>query len=63
MKGIPVVRIQPIRSEICSLQSEIFLDGVFSAPHLDVDQAKIRALAIVGGFDGNDVLVLLGTNF
>src|ERR1043166_7393218 len=42
---------------IYNLQSEISSDCVLAAPHLYINQAKVRALAIVTGFDGDDVLV------
>ena len=57
-------RFSEVGSLICiyNLQSEISSDCVLAAPHLYINQAKVRALAIVTGFDGDDVLVLLGSD-
>ncbi len=69
MCGVKIARFRSrnhvvaLQSKICNLQSEISSDCVFAATHLNIDQSKVRAFAVVGGFDGNDALVLLGADF
>lgn len=69
MCGVKIARFRSrnhvvaLQSKLCNLQSEISSDCVFAAPHLNIDQTKVRSLAIVCGFDGDDALVLFGADF